>query len=85
VKARIYYKEGENPADYDSPFVELPVPPGSSAVNYALPGQTQITDGVWSLAASVFDEAGNESDLGAAVSFPFDFTPLPAPTNGSIV
>src|SRR5512138_2731235 len=84
-KARIYFVSGSEAPGYDAPFVDVPVPAGQTTMSYSLPGQTAITDGPWTLGATQFDAAGNESDMGAVVTFPFDFTPLPAPTNGRIV
>lgn len=89
VKVRVYYIQGANPPDYNSPFADFPLTPGAPGspdvtLNIILPGPMSIGDGVYSLGASQFDAAGNESDLGAFITYPFDFTPLPAPTGGSI-
>ncbi len=81
---RVYYKKvSDGPLDYDSPFVQISAVPGP--MNIALPDQVPITDGEWALAATILDDAGNESDMGAAVQYPFDFVAPAAPTEGKIL
>jgi hypothetical protein len=54
-------------------------------MSYVLPGALSLLkDGSFTLGASAIDAAGNESDIGAFVNYPFDFTAPAAPTNGVI-
>lgn len=85
VRARVYYVPGTSDPSYESPFVEMPVPEGQTAMELPIPGMTGITEGIFTLMASSLDAAGNESDLGAKVTYPFDFTAPSAPTDGVIV
>ena len=84
VKAHIYYEKGKDPT-YDSPFIEVTFPAGTPQVSVPIPGSSNIGEGTYTLETSVFDAAGNESDLGAKVTFPFDFTAPSAPTNGAVL
>jgi hypothetical protein len=85
VKARVYYVAGTIDPTYDSNFIEVPVLAGQTLINVLIPGATTITEGIFTLMATSFDEAGNESDMGAKVTYPFDFTAPFAPTNGEVV
>ncbi len=85
VRARMYYVPGTIDPTYDSPFLEVAVPDGQTTVSIPIPGAAAITEGVFTLMATSFDAAGNESDLGAKVTYPFDFTAPAAPTNGVVV
>ncbi len=85
VKVRMYYVPGNAPPTYAAPFVEADVVQPASQATMVIPGVSSISDGVYSLGATAFDVAGNESDIGAVVTSPFDFTSPIAPTNGAIL
>lgn len=84
VKARVYYLPGSVAPTYDSPFQEVDIPSGMVTVAVQIPGPMSIGEGVYTLGASALDAAGNESDIGAVVTHPFDFTAPTAPVNGKV-
>lgn len=87
VSFRVYYKKtADGVLDYDSPFVTIPAAsPAAGTYSVKIPDQVPIAEGEYCLGASAIDATGNESDIGALVTYPFDFTVPTTPYNGRVV
>ena len=79
----VYYKAGSL-VGYGDPFIVVPFVAGQLHYEVKLPSVVPVTDGEWTLGASAFDATGNESDIGAVVTYPFDLVAPAAPTGGTV-